>query len=241
MTATEIQSATHLVIESIVYIICIIINVTILKKEITKRNQLTRKVITTPFSRYSSLFCIISGNIICIFWLVSPIQGFCYFCHLIAHGFVWIQLVSMGFYQLSRLYYCYSNDKIHSKKGYPKWIFILMIGMGIFICINGILSSVYTHHTSMLRTNCGINTKLQFYYIDADPELPGYYTGFIWFAFTGKKYLNFPDFFAQELSAIRGAMNMYCFCIIYLFLLRMVVLGLGFYDFDVICMENTII
>ena len=44
--------------------------------------------------------------------------------------------LSMGLYQLSRLYYCFSKNKVHSDKGYPKWLFVIMGLSGIAISIN---------------------------------------------------------------------------------------------------------
>ena len=37
--------------------------------------------------------------------------------------FLQTQSLFMEYYQLSRLYYCFSRDQIHSDKGYPKWLF----------------------------------------------------------------------------------------------------------------------
>merc|ERR1719242_2055 len=37
-----------------------------------------------------------------------------------------VQCASIQSFQLFRLYYCFSEHKIHSKHGYPQWVFVLM-------------------------------------------------------------------------------------------------------------------
>lgn len=73
------------------------------------------------------------------------------------------QIISMGYYQLSRLKYCFSNDQIHSTKGYPKWLFIFMYVLGIILCINWILWMTSTNLSAddpgTLFSFCGIKTR----------------------------------------------------------------------------------
>ena len=63
---------------------------------------------------------------------------------LIIHSFPWIlsfgttsnvlvfstQFMFMGFYQLSRLYYCFSNKQLHNRNGYPLCVFIIKFVSG---------------------------------------------------------------------------------------------------------------
>ena len=41
----------------------------------------------------------------------------------------------MGFNQISRLYYCFSQSQVHSTKGYPNWLFFLVIFVGCYLVI----------------------------------------------------------------------------------------------------------
>ena len=66
----------------------------------------------------------------------------------------------MEYYQLSRLYYCFSSTKIYSNKGYPNWLFTIMFtGMAIiFFCL--VISPWFGYNISRV---CGINKKYQYY------------------------------------------------------------------------------
>ena len=72
--------------------------------------------------------------------------------------------LSMGFYQLSRLYYCFANNQIHSDKGYPKWLFNIMYIIGVIICLNYAVSNETMPNFSIFNSKCGINDKFEFYY-----------------------------------------------------------------------------
>ena len=71
----------------------------------------------------------------------------------------------MGFYQLYRLYYCFANEQIHSKKGYPKCLFIIMgiygVSFGIYVYI--ILLFAGIDDTSLFVSECGFNDKYEFF------------------------------------------------------------------------------
>ena len=73
----------------------------------------------------------------------------------------------MGFYQLSRLYYSFANSQIHSNKGYPKCIFIIMIIFGVLIMINLVILSIIFHDGPYME--CGLDSKWQFYYVSIFP------------------------------------------------------------------------
>ena len=65
----------------------------------------------------------------------------------------------MGFYQLSRLYYCFSKNKIYSNKAYPNYLFIIMYIIGILLLFIGILSAWFGY---IIIGKCGINNKFQY-------------------------------------------------------------------------------
>ena len=77
-------------------------------------------------------------------------------------------ILSMGFYQLSRLHYCFSNSQIHSDKGYPKWLFNIMYTIGIILAINYIASIEFVKNGHIFQTKCGINDKYEFFYQPLD-------------------------------------------------------------------------
>ena len=71
----------------------------------------------------------------------------------------------MGFYQLSRLYYCFANAQIHSSKGYPTWIFIIMHSIAICLIPIGMSALVLSDFEySMIRSDCGFNNHFEYYY-----------------------------------------------------------------------------
>lgn len=68
----------------------------------------------------------------------------------------------MGYYQLGRLYYCFSNEKINSTKGYPRWLFVIMYSSGIILLVNFALSVTFLHGTEVFREECRINENFQY-------------------------------------------------------------------------------
>ena len=155
--------------------IAAIISASIFVIEIKKRNQHHTKF-TTKSLEYSSLICIIAACITNIFFTLNEVHGFCSISTFIANTTFIISSVFMGFYQLSRLHYCFANSKIHSNKGYPKWTFIIMIIIGIFIIflwpitIMGLFDVIYS--------KCGITSEFEFYYIPVATFL--FEHAFIW-------------------------------------------------------------
>ena len=95
----------------------------------------------------------------------------------------------MGFYQISRLYYSFANEQIHSNKGYPKWLFNLMIAIGIFLSINYPLSFILSPHLISIKSKCYVNSKFEYVAISADPEFGVGEYGFIWFLFNMLLYI----------------------------------------------------
>ena len=118
--------------QSIITLIYTIANSLILHHEIKKRRDSTIRF-TTNSLKYTSLSCIIFCLMANTLLLITYFNVFCLFAAYLAFVCMSLETLAMGFYQLSRLYYCFSNSKIHSKNGYPKWIFIFMIVWGILI------------------------------------------------------------------------------------------------------------
>ena len=138
-----------------------VIHLLIVKHEIKKRNHTSAKF-TTKSLKYTSLLCILSGFLANISWLLQWFNGLCVFMTWLGSTFSYLQFLSMGFYQLSRLYYSFANSQIHSGKGYPKWVFIFMIIYGIVIFLS---YSIVTMFEQFLGFNvkCGINSNFETY------------------------------------------------------------------------------
>eukprot|EP01084_Bolivina_argentea_P137213 241661_1 len=95
-----------------------VINMSILKKEYNKRLS-TKITFASPYIKSFPLLCMICGVLVEI-----AIQG-----------------IFMGFFQLSRLYYCFSSSNVHSTKGYSKSVFIFMYAIGALIMCTLLLAS----------------------------------------------------------------------------------------------------
>ncbi len=52
------------------------------------------------------------------------------------------QVVFMGMFQLTRLYLCFSNDQVHGKNGYPQWVFVVMVSLGVLYFVSGVSLSI---------------------------------------------------------------------------------------------------
>eukprot|EP01083_Nonionella_stella_P077821 212716_1 len=113
----------------------LVINLVIFQKERAKRKH-NETLFVTRLSRMSSMCCIVCGVIMSFFWTVGHINILCYIARPMGIIFSTLQSVSMGFYQLQRLYYCFSQTKVHSNKGYSNCLFYVMNSLGIIIVIN---------------------------------------------------------------------------------------------------------
>ena len=59
----------------------------------------------------------------------------------------------MGFFQLCRLHYCFSNEQVHGRNGYPLWVFIMMAAVGIVVFLDYWL--VFCMMAEPLLSQCG--------------------------------------------------------------------------------------
>ena len=105
------------------------------------------------------------SEIICgmIFTLSLCVGHFPILCHISEQiGIIALagQSVSIGFYQLSRLYYCFAQEMVHGTHGYPEFLYVIMYMIGIMIVIS---SSVFPWFVHDFDIKCGINDKYQYY------------------------------------------------------------------------------
>ena len=71
------------------------------------------------------------------------------------------QFLSLSLYQLSQLHYCFSNQQLHAKNGYPLWVFVVMISIGIIIWISGMMLQIFV---DTLPAKCGYTNEFSFFY-----------------------------------------------------------------------------
>ena len=69
------------------------------------------------------------------------------------------QFIFMGFYQLSRLHYCFSKNSTHHDSGYPKWVFIMMVTAGIVLFV---LRAILLSFGRRLPSSCGFKRDSSF-------------------------------------------------------------------------------
>ena len=153
----------------------------ILRSEIRKRKQFEIEF-TTIWFRLFSITCIASYFLTQIFSILAYIPGFCTFSDYLSSICGIMMYTSMAFYQLYRLYYCFANEQVHSNKGYPKYVFIVMGTLGVIVsiytCISGFFRGI--DNDTALLSKCGYNDKHQFYFdpiqlITHHAILPWYY------------------------------------------------------------------
>ena len=133
------------------------INTSLLCKEFKTRKSGNTTFVTKYLALWSIL-CIMFGSISILFLTLFNFPGFCYFSLYIYRMFMFAQPLALGFYQLSRLYYCFSRSKIYSSKGYPNWLFIFMFGVAIIWYAMELCIAV-DHYV----ISCGINKTYQLY------------------------------------------------------------------------------
>ena len=145
--------------------IATIINSIILTKEYRKRNSPEAILYISYWTKITSFSCIIFGFLYSLVSTVATLKLFCYIGKPSQIMFISVQAILMGFNQLSRLHYCFSENSVHSAKGYPKWLFVSMISIGSMILI---VVLVYPWlWTNELCTQNGNNEKYQWISPDA--------------------------------------------------------------------------
>ena len=160
--AEVVIAPTYWISWQVLSILFTVIHLFIVKHEIKKRKNPSAKF-TTKSLKYTSISCIVSGFLANISWLLQWFNGLCLFMPWLGSLFMYIQYLSMGFYQLSRLYYSFANNQIHSDKGYPIWIFIIMVIFGIFSFFSYSISTMFERFAG-LNIKCGINSNFESYW-----------------------------------------------------------------------------
>lgn len=168
-------------LQPILWITCILCNLIvacpnlwILRKECWSRKTDKAKFITKQLQLWS-LLCMISGAINPIITIGFYLPYSCYISPYLSAISVNIQTSSMGFFQLSRLYYCFSQNKVYSSHGYPTCLFIIMFIIGI---LQFIAASIIPALWIVPKT-CGINDKYLFYSTSFDIVSSNQYASYL--------------------------------------------------------------
>ena len=132
----------------------------LLRSEIKKR-RLPTTHFSSKYLRIASAVCFWCGPISPALLICSVIPGFCMMRFIGSTMTFYTQILFLSFYQLSRLHYCFSNQQLHAKKGYPFWVFILMVIIGINLWISGLMLHIFV---DTLPSKCGFTNDISFFY-----------------------------------------------------------------------------
>ena len=143
--------------ECFINLLFALISIYILKKELSSIKSGNAKY-TTKYLKLWSLLCLICGPIIGLSYVCQTFDGLCLLTWYSKILFGAWQSVFMGMYQLSRLYYCFSRDQIYSDRGYPKYVFIIMFGVGILFLLHDLEMPLEQGVT----INCGLNGEVEY-------------------------------------------------------------------------------
>ena len=136
------------------------ITATILRTEIKNRHSPTINVLS-KYLHHTSAVCLWCGAISSLWIVISVIPGFCMIRYIGSILMFYTQYLSLILYQLSRLHYCFSNQQTRTKNGYPLWVFVVMITIGIVIWI---LSMTLNIFVDTLPSKCGYTNDMTFFY-----------------------------------------------------------------------------
>eukprot|EP01084_Bolivina_argentea_P270697 460353_1 len=141
----------------------LIINGFILMKEIQKRKA-GNVTFASKFLSFWSFLCILLGVLNGLVTFTRYFDEFCYFMWYFQEIFFSNQAVIMGFYQLSRLSYCFSKNKM-----YPNNIFIIMYIIGVIIILGSLVNPLLNGD---IPTHCGIDQSYNYYvkYLDFESQ-----------------------------------------------------------------------
>ena len=152
------------VIRIVIGLMGFVINGSLLHSEFRKRRFPTPHF-SNALLRLTSAGCLWSGFIAQVLLIFTVIPGFCMIEWMGTMIAGYLEFFFLSFYQLSRLYYCFSNQQIHGKHGYPIWIFCVMIIIGIINWISGVMLQIFV---VTLPSKCGYRNDWSFFYRNRD-------------------------------------------------------------------------
>eukprot|EP01084_Bolivina_argentea_P067232 122485_1 len=101
-------------------------SIRILRTELLKRKKMDNDQVRIKYFELFSATTIILVIINWTLYICEILPFLCAFTYIQRPSFG-LPLISMGLFQLFRLYYCFSATQCHSSKGYSKQLFIFMI------------------------------------------------------------------------------------------------------------------
>ena len=132
----------------------------VLYSEVKKRRLPTVQFYSQHL-RITSAVCIWFAPITPLSLMLTLIPGFCmirFICNMVPF---YTQFVFLGFYQLSRLHYCFSNKQLHGNKGYPQWVFVVMVTIGIILWTYAFILHILV---DILPSKCGYTDDFSLFY-----------------------------------------------------------------------------
>ena len=146
------------------WIICVLFSfiMFLLTSRIHIRERRNRRKRHIPFpSKWLELFsnisiaCAPSVAVIC---MLVYFNGICLITRNISWLIYHIQAAAFICYEIARLQYCFSQQQIHSNRGYPKWVFIVL-----YIATAVILTASIVFWQLMIpTTRCGIENGIAY-------------------------------------------------------------------------------
>ena len=139
----------------------LLVNVYIVFQESRKRlNAQNRKSKKEPKSeKWISFLTLMGGLIFCVGFLVSYLNGFCYFAEAVAIIIASLQYVLVAIYQLLRLYNMFADSP---KYRYSISVFVSMGSVG------AVLALYFAVHNCLIagsiRSDCRLDTQYRFYF-----------------------------------------------------------------------------
>ena len=141
-------------------IICLVPAMYILICERRKREELP--LFASKYLSFFSYLVISMVPVLLVFAILYYCPGTCHISQNVYPPLSALLWCSLEYYQLSRLYYCFSADRVHSNKGYPKWVFVLIVSLGGVVFVGISLSG---YGKVGLTTQCGIRKTGDAYFV----------------------------------------------------------------------------
>ena len=158
-------SPSSWITHAIIYSALFIFNAWVLIKELI-HIKYGKVEYTTPYLKLWALSCITCGTLSQLFRAIRYFPFVCHFVYYVANMLSGWQAVFMGFYQLSRLYYCFSKNSVYSKHAYPQSLFRIMFIIGFILFMNYTFFAIIDDN---LFSHCTIKSIDNTYYFYRQP------------------------------------------------------------------------
>ena len=125
-----------------------------------RRNRRKRQVpFPSKWLESSSYLSIACAPPVTVIYTLLYFNGICLITRNISYLIFDIQSAAFICYAIARLQYCFSKQQIHSNRGYPKWVFVVMyIGTAV------IITAIFVFWQLMgPTTDCGIENGIAYH------------------------------------------------------------------------------